>query len=285
MMMKEVFDNLLINLKDGYDYLLRMRGADQNGFNYSMLENALDVSQKDFFDSINKNFSPALIQEVKTYCKENGYHEYSTKFLDKLYKEYMKQQVSPARCFVDMDGVLYKFDNTLTSLEPLYEEGYFRNLPAHKLAKKCMNQLLEKYPNHIYVLSHVLDSPYAKNEKLESLKEDFPSLDPQHIILVPYGESKSEYVPMLIKKNDILIDDYNHNLEEWKSKGGYAIKFVNDINDRHKSWKGSRIEYDDPELFESVDKIIQEQHVLEGIDEKTEQLFKERLKSVERIKI
>lgn len=285
MLLEDVFKELTLNLKEGYDCLRRMRGADKLGFNYSMLENSLEVNQRDFHRCVQENFEKSLIDEAKEYCRNKGYHEYSIEFVKELHDVYMKKRVQPVRCFVDMDGVLYRFDNTLNSIEPLYEEGYFRNLAPMKLAHKAIHKLMEKYPNQIYVLTHVLDSPYAEEEKIASLKEDFPTLDKYHIIMVPYGENKADYVPMQIQSNDILIDDYNHNLENWKERGGYPVKFVNDINDRRGTWKGSRIEYDDPDLFEELTKLVQEQKQLEGLDEKAETIFKERIKDIERIKI
>ena len=112
-------------------------------------------------------------------------------------------------------------------------------------------------PEQVYILSHYINSPFAEREKREVLQELFPSLDPHNVILVPYGENKTDHVPLRVKENDFLIDDYNKNLVYWRDAGGYAIKFVNDINDRHGSWKGSRVEYDDPELINSLNHIFE----------------------------
>ena len=30
--------------------------------------------------------------------------------------------------------------------------------------------------------------------------------------------------------NDVLIDDYNKNLEDWREHGGLAVKYLNGIN-------------------------------------------------------
>lgn len=169
----------------------------------------------------------------------------------------MEERFAKPRYFFDMDGVLFKLDNTLTSLEPLYEEGYFKNLPTHRLAVRCLQEMLIQDPEQVYILSHYIDSPFAEQEKREVLQELFPSLDMHNVILVPYGESKTDYVPIRIKENDFLVDDYNHNLECWRDAGGYAIKFVNAINDRHGSWIGSKVEYDDPELNRSLNHIFE----------------------------
>jgi hypothetical protein len=58
------------------------------------------------------------------------------------------------------------------------------------------------------------------------------------------GANKTEFVPGGIREGDVLIDDYNKNLEEWRAAGGTSVKFVNDINDRAligKRWDGERV--------------------------------------------
>lgn len=203
------------------------------------------------------NFDHSLLERIERQCQKKGQQVFSADFLNDLIEVYMEERFAKPRYFFDMDGVLFKFDNTLTTLEPLYEEGYFRNLLPHRLAVHCLQELLSEVPDRIYILSHYIDSPFAECEKREVLQELFPSLDPHNVILVPYGENKTDHVPLRVKENDFLIDDYNQNLVCWRDAGGYAIKFVNDINDRHGSWKGSRVEYDDPELINSLNHIFE----------------------------
>ena len=208
-------------------------------------------------DCLEVHFDHTLLERIERQCQKKGQQVFSADFLNDLMEAYMEERFAKQRYFFDMDGVLFKFDNTLTTLEPLYEEGYFRNLPPHRLAVHCLQELLTEAPDQIYILSHYIDSPFAEREKREVLQELFPSLDPHNVILVPYGENKTDHVPLRVKENDFLIDDYNQNLVCWRDAGGYAIKFVNDINDRHGSWKGSRVEYDDPELINSLNHIFE----------------------------
>ena len=256
MLMNEVFDRLSNCLIDGYSSLRRMRGADPEGYNYAMLENSFNDAEKSYMFCLTENFNQTLLQHIELQSREKGQQPFSVFFLNKLMNTYMEESFAKPRYFFDMDGVLFKFDNTLTSLEPLYEEGYFRELPTHRLAVQCMQHMLDQDPEHVYVLTHYIDSPFAYNEKKEVLQELFPALDIHNIILVPYGKNKVDYVPIAVKENDYLIDDYNLNLEQWKDAGGSPIKFVNDINDRHGTWKGNRIEYDDPTLDESLRFIL-----------------------------
>ena len=257
MLIMDVFDSLSDHLEKGYSCYRKMRGSDPNGFNYDMLENSLDVTRKSYMNCLEDNFDHSLLERIERQCQKKGQQVFSADFLNDLIEVYMEERFAKPRYFFDMDGVLFKFDNTLTTLEPLYEEGYFRNLPPHRLAVHCLQELLTEAPDQIYILSHYIDSPFAEREKREVLQELFPSLDPHNVILVPYGENKTDHVPLRVKENDFLIDDYNKNLVYWRDAGGYAIKFVNDINDRHGSWKGSRVEYDDPELISSLNHIFE----------------------------
>lgn len=257
MLLLDAFDRLSDLLEKGFSCYRRMRGSDPNGFNYDMLENSLDVTRRAYMDCLEVHFDHTLLERIERQCQKKGQQVFSADFLNDLIEVYMEERFAKPRYFFDMDGVLFKFDNTLTTLEPLYEEGYFRNLPPHRLAVHCLQEMLMENPEQVYILSHYINSPFAEREKREVLQELFPSLDPHNVILVPYGENKTDHVPLRVKENDFLIDDYNHNLECWRAAGGYAIKFVNAINDRHGSWIGSKVEYDDPELNRSLNHIFE----------------------------
>ena len=236
MLIMDVFDSLSDHLEKGYSCYRKMRGSDPNGFNYDMLENSLNVTKRSYMNCLEDNFDHSLLERIERQCQKKGQQVFSADFLNDLMETYMEERFAKPRYFFDMDGVLFKFDNTLTSLEPLYEEGYFKNLLTHRLAVHCLQEMLMEDPEQVYILSHYIDSPFAEQEKREILQDIFPSLDMHNVILVPYGESKTDYVPIRVKENDFLIDDYTYNLECWRDAGGYAIKFVNTIYDRHESW-------------------------------------------------
>ena len=257
MLIKDVFDSLSDHLEKGFSCYRKMRGTDPNGFNYDMLENFLNVTRQSYMNCLEDHFDHTLLEHIERQCQKKGQQVFSADFLNDLMETYMEERFAKPRYFFDMDGVLFKLDNTLTSLEPLYEEGYFKNLPTHRLAVRCLQEMLIQDPEQVYILSHYIDSPFAEQEKREVLQELLPYLAMHNVILVPYGESKTDYVPIRIKENDFLVDDYNHNLECWRDAGGYAIKFVNAINDRHGSWIGSKVEYDDPELNRSLNHIFE----------------------------
>lgn len=277
MLLLDAFDRLSDLLDEGFSYYRRMRGSDPNGFNYDMLENSLLVAKRSYMDCLEAHFDHSLLERIERQCQKKGQQVFSADFLNDLMVTYMEERFAKPRYFFDMDGVLFRFDNSLTSLEPLYEEGYFRNLPPHRLAVHCLQELLTDAPDQIYILSHHIDSPFAAQEKREVLHEFFPSLDPHNVILVPYGEVKSSYVPIRVKENDFLIDDYNRNLEYWRDAGGYPIKFVNDINDRHGSWKGPRVDHDDPDLVMSLQHIFDDASMREPLETTLEPYMQQKL--------
>lgn len=144
------------------------------------------------------------------------------------------------RLFVDMDGTLAKW-NEVQYEEQLLEKGYYRNLLPNQKVVDEVNSIIAKGYD-VYVLSCVLpESQYAKNEKVEWLKEYLPQLKTEKQIFVPYGRNKAEYLKenySPITNQDYLLDDYTKNLIEWKEYGGIGIKYFNGINHTHATWKG-----------------------------------------------
>ncbi|MDQ0363249.1 5' nucleotidase, NT5C type [Breznakia pachnodae] len=163
------------------------------------------------------------------------------------------------RVFVDMDGVLARFNNQISSMEVLYEKGYYSSLEPLENVVKAVSDLIDNADAEVYILSAVLDSEYAADEKREWLQKYLPKIDNDHIIFSEYGYPKSNYIPGGIKSNDVLLDDYTKNLDEWTAVGAKGIKLINDINDTNQSWKGMRVNYDDQDLskvlFENIDRM------------------------------
>lgn len=163
---------------------------------------------------------------------------------------------SKTRYFIDMDGVLAKFNNKLPSLDVLYEEGYFKNLEPQSNVVKTINTLFSKHPSDVFILSSVLDTPYAKSEKLEWLSQHIPNIPKEQVLFCEYGKDKSLVVPGGVNKTDYLLDDYTKNLTAWIDDGGNAIKLVNDINDTNQSFEGYRVYYNDSSLLESIEHTV-----------------------------
>ena len=151
------------------------------------------------------------------------------------------------RLFLDMDGTLARFYEIDQYMEKMFEENFFRNLDPYTRVIKGIYKLQEKHPDiEIFVLSACI-SERSKIEKAEWLEEYFP-IDKAHQIFVMVGESKADFVPGGVSKDDYLVDDYNKNLHEWTEAGGVGIKIKNEINCQNGTWRGARVStFDDPD--------------------------------------
>lgn len=191
------------------------------------------------------------------------------------------------RIFVDMDGTIARFHDENLYLERMFEKGFFSGLKPFDNAVEAIKHIIDNHPNaDVYVLSVAITTPYCLAEKNAWLDKYLPNIDKEHRIFVEnLSTAKSLCVPgsymykddngkyhNKIFKNDILIDDYNKNLEEWERDGGTAIKAKNNIN--HKGlhgelWKGDLIDITDTaesiverltEIIVSREKGIEENH-------------------------
>ena len=157
------------------------------------------------------------------------------------------------RIYVDMDGVIAKWQSYDIPRSEFTSIGFYSNLEAQQNLLIALNSIID----NVYIISHYVDDfPSAISEKKSWLQKYMPNLKPSHIHIIKKSQNKSDVVKKL-SKNDILIDDYNANLQIWENAGGTSIKFVNRFNDKHKSWNGKRIYYN-----YSVKKILNR---LEGI--------------------
>ena len=133
------------------------------------------------------------------------------------------------RVFIDMDGTLYRFHDHIVDesghvqIEKMYEPDFFIKLDPFENMKDAINLLysVDKEEVEIFVLSSA-DIKEVVEQKNYCLDRDFPFIEG-------------------IRVGDILIDDYNVNLEQWKDKGGASIKFVNNINHQGKGRYGGDV--------------------------------------------
>lgn len=151
------------------------------------------------------------------------------------------------RIFVDMDGTLARFHDEIGYMERMFEKDFFRQLKPFQAAVSAVNQLNKQGDAEVFILSATIDGepPYCQEEKNAWLDENCPEIDNLHRIFTKVGSDKTLFIPGGIHENDILWDDYNKNLEEWRAAGGLAVKCHNNIN--HKGihgplWDGAIIE-------------------------------------------
>lgn len=150
---------------------------------------------------------------------------------------------SKKRIFVDMDGVLAKW-NTNATLEDTLEKGYFLQREPQENMIEAIRDLAKS--EDVTILSAVYPkemSKYAASEKETWLSRNGLGSAPH--VFVPYGANKRSSIKVSDEETVFLIDDYTKNLIEWESTfRSYGIKFCNGINDTNATWKGFRISKD-----------------------------------------
>lgn len=162
-----------------------------------------------------------------------------------------QEQQQKQRVFVDMDGTLARFHDEEKYLERMWEEGFFEQLMPFDNAVDTVKALASDPNIEVFILSAAIEGepPYCVAQKHAWLDRYLPEVDRSHRIFTAVGENKAELIPDGIKQTDVLIDDYNKNLNEWQTFGGHSIKFVNNINHRGlhgELWQGDLIFHDKP---------------------------------------
>lgn len=154
----------------------------------------------------------------------------------------------------DMDGVIAKYnlaDYEGDNPKWLSDRNYFATRPVDHKAVAVLNALAEEHDCHIISkigvgLSNSISYDdihfQAKNIWLSKyLSREFFPMTKRHF--VSSHVSKAAVARLILKRSlthtDILIDDNNTNLEDWKRAGGTAYKYGNGINDIT-SWEGNR---------------------------------------------
>lgn len=160
------------------------------------------------------------------------------------------EQTERPRLFVDMDGTLARFHDEVQYLERMYEPNFFRNLKPFQNAVETIRTYIQEHPEaEVFILSSAVpgEPPGCEKQKQDWLNKHLPEIDRAHRLFPEIGTPKNLAIPGGIRPGDVLLDDYNKNLEEWRSAGGVSVKFVNNINDKALKgtrWNGARIWHD-----------------------------------------
>ena len=140
------------------------------------------------------------------------------------------------RFFVDMDGVLAKWENV--SIEETHEAGYFASREADDDAIELVGELKKRSSEECDVEVKILTSTYeddhSEAEKRNWVVAEKIPVPQEDIICVPYGKDKFEYVEEKEGILNVLIDDYGKNLKAWEDHGFFAVKYYNGINNQPK---------------------------------------------------
>lgn len=168
------------------------------------------------------------------------------------------------RYFFDADGVLFHYDrDAYIGDNPRWlrkNEHYFRDLEPDRKMLEVFDKLhtATRYTkDELFILSSLSNNGMIFNEhlhdKLVSFNRWFNYIDIDHIIISvgPKRDVVEFITNNLVTSKDILIDDFNRNLEEWKFAEGTSIKYCNGINNPN-SFDGHKIYRNTP-----ADEILQ----------------------------
>lgn len=154
--------------------------------------------------------------------------------------------------FFDMDGTLalyHRWVYTSTKEEPWWAKiagtHYYATLPPHTKMVEFVRQRLQEHPQSVYILTSIGVTEAAAYyehtaDKICWVQEHLPELLPDHFLVVAAKRPEQGQVtksmvaeqtlgrPLCL--DDLLYDDFNPNLQEWKQAGGTPIKVLNGIN-------------------------------------------------------
>lgn len=145
------------------------------------------------------------------------------------------------RVFIDMDGTLYRFHDHIldesghVQIEKMYELDFFVKLESFENMKEAINLLhsVDKEEIEIFILSSA-DTKEVVHQKNICIDRDFPFIDEEHRLFPKTWESKTDKIPEGIYVGDILIDDYNVNLEQWKERTSSMSKEIRELEENSK---------------------------------------------------
>lgn len=161
------------------------------------------------------------------------------------------------KLFVDSDGTLFEWKKE-ANLDSLVKPGYFANLYPQENVVKGIKIFKDKHPEvDVYIATCVLDYPHIIMDKKKAFKKHLPFMKQNHIIYIPYGISKADYIGD-VDEACYLLDDHTPNLFDWEEHRGKSIKLKNGTNNTKNTWKKEFIHSDYPDwmVCECLENII-----------------------------
>jgi len=174
-----------------------------------------------------------------------------------IYADDLSYSTEPT-VYVDMDGTLAvwhnmsrKFPDEAMTLDEIEETGYFRSLePIPEMIDKV--KMLKDMGYNVKILSKAYY--HAIEEKTEWIKQYMPFMDiDKDVFFCPLNANKNNFVPPIMF-NDILIDDYNVNLNKWK---GIPLKIVTDKNTARYDIVSFNFNATNEEFLQKIDEAVQ----------------------------
>lgn len=173
--------------------------------------------------------------------------------------------MNPMHIIFDMDGVLAKYERSAYIGEnPAYlQPSYFCNLQPDDRMVNVVSTLSQSCdPTRVQIFIKTTASSYNGDIMLQQYRDKKEwlnkycygiDLDTNFIMLPHNSKPVGIAIPELCFPNingilatltyqDILIDDFNRNLNDWSMHGGLGLKYVNGVNSPNS--ENSRITFD-----------------------------------------
>ncbi len=151
--------------------------------------------------------------------------------------------------YIDFDGVImntepllfYEYKYLKTKNIFVNKDEYIKNAPWEEILAKSdiiddSFSILKELDKSYKILTKVSSATNEGKAKIELLRNNDIYLD---IILVPSGLCKSDVVDA---RENVLIDDTVHNLDDWSNSGGIPYFFNKDDIDVD-SWNNRNVKY------------------------------------------
>lgn len=173
-----------------------------------------------------------------------------------------KKELNKITVMYDMDGVLclYTAKDFRDKAQTWKKPGYFQTLKPDKEIVKLFRALTHikdrntksSFVKRVNVLTTILPekpfNTYQHDDKVKWMdKYVFSKLGRKakyYTKFTTHGLPKPKVAEKILgrklTKNDILIDDYNPNLQEFQKAGGTAVKYINGLNSPE-SWDGPKL--------------------------------------------
>lgn len=150
--------------------------------------------------------------------------------------------------FIDFNGTLAEF-RCDDGPDKYAAKGYTATLLPQENVVEAVRYIIKNKLMNVVFTGAVLPYEYCIEERYQWMKKYLPEVT--EFIFSDYGKSKlSAMINYGIRKGDVLLDDYNVNLQEGIDHAVIPVKLVNQVNDMHHSWCGARVSaFTDPEIL------------------------------------
>lgn len=127
-------------------------------------------------------------------------------------------------CYVDMEGVMNRFEDDKNARLNMWRPGYFLTIPVREGISEQLERINAE--SHVVILTKIINRIGVTKEKSEWLQKNISPNAYSDVVYVPYDKSKSDY--MYSYYPSMLIDDNESNIAECEKKGSQGL-FLSDL--------------------------------------------------------